>query len=214
MNCEAARLLLQERAITGTIDALEHAIALEEHLAGCAACREERRSLEELLAGLPDAVLAPPTGATPASERVRERLLADTRHGRALPSFAGAVARLFDLPHDEARALLAELERPEGWRPSAVPGHWQRLVKPGPGAGTAALAMLLRTAPGTLLPLHRHVGPERTFVLQGGYEDSAGREVWAGEYADQPAGTQHQLRVLPPVDCIAAVLVQGGMHVV
>jgi putative transcriptional regulator len=88
-----------------------------------------------------------------------------------------------------------------------------RPVRPGASLGPTAVGMMLRTTPGVILPYHGHSGPERTFVLQGGYRDSAGgAEVWAGDFADQPAGAEHELHVLPPCDCIAAVLVHGGVY--
>src|SRR5262245_9411451 len=102
MNCEVARNLLHERVVTGSVDDLESERRLEEHLGGCAACRAEGESLVDLSADLPAALLAP----LPASEAVRARLFVDTRAGRALPTFAGAIAGLFDLPREEARALL------------------------------------------------------------------------------------------------------------
>ena len=161
-----------------------------------------------LSADLPAALLA----ATPADTALRTRLLAGTRHGRALPSFAGAVARLFDLPLADARALLTRLDQPSEWRAGFVPGNWMRTVKPGAALGPSAIGMLLRTTPGVTLPAHVHDGPERTFVLQGGYVDSLGTEVWAGEFHDMPAAGEHSLLVLPPAECVAAVLVHGGVH--
>ena len=210
MNCEVARSLLQERVVTGALDPPEAGVALEQHLPGGAACRDERESLDGLVVGIPEAVLA----VEPASPAARERLLVDTRHGRALPSFAGAVARLFDLPREQARALLVELEQPGSWGPGVVAGNWMRPIRLGPSLEGSAVGMMLRTTPGTVLPNHRHDGPERTYVLQGGYRDSAGGEVWAGEYSNMPGSSQHELHVLEPVECIAAVLVHGGFHLV
>ncbi len=208
MTCELACNLLHERVVIAAIGDPETERELDTHLDGCAACREERESLVTLCADLPAALLAP---AAP-SELLRARLLADTRHGRPLPSFAGAVAKLFGLPREDARVLLTELEQPSAWRPGVVQGNWMRPVRPGTALGASAIGMLLRTTPGTILPYHGHDGPERTFVLQGGYRDSAGGEVWAGEYADMPTGAEHELHVLPPVECIAAVLVHGGVY--
>jgi putative transcriptional regulator len=204
MNCEVVRNLLRERIVLGAEEDSE----IIEHLGGCAACREEREALVSLVAEIPAAMLAPVVPSAP----VRARLLEHTRHGRALPTFAGAIARLFDLPREQARALLRELEQPSAWRPGVVAGNWMRPVRPGPAAGASAVAMMLRTTPGTILPHHGHHGAERTFVLQGGYRDSAGGEVWAGDYSDHPAGVEHELHVLPPVECVAAVLVQGGVY--
>jgi putative transcriptional regulator len=208
MNCEVARHLLHERVVLGALDDPDAEGRLDDHLAACPACRDERASLVALSAELPGALLAPV--APDAS--LRERLLTGTRQGRALPSFAGALARLFDLLVDDARTLLAELEQPSAWRTGVVSGNWMRPVRPGAKLGASAIGMLLRTQPGVTLPRHGHAGAERTFVLQGGYRDSSGTEVWAGEYSDLPAGSEHDLHVLPPCDCVAAVLVHGGVY--
>ncbi len=207
MTCEAACSVLDERALSGAPAAPDTQLELDEHLAGCAACRAERESLVKLIVDLPATILTP----EPPNALARARLLAGTRHGRALPTFAGAIARLFDLPRDKAHALLTKLDDPAAWKPGMVPGNSVRLVRPGARAGEQAVALLLRTAPGTVLPHHTHAGIERTFVLQGGFRDSAGREVWAGEQADMPGGSSHELLVLAPVDCIAAVLCHGGL---
>jgi putative transcriptional regulator len=211
MNCEVARHLLHERVVldgTGAAGDPDAARGLDEHLAGCTACAEERESLMALSAELPAAFLTP----SAPDAGLRERLLTGTRHGRALPSFAGALARLFDLPVADARTLLGQLESLSAWRDGVVPGNWMRPVRPGAKLGDKAIGMLLRTQPGVTLPRHGHAGAERTFVMQGGYRDSSGTEVWAGEYSDMPAGAEHDLFVLPPVDCIAAVLVHGGVY--
>jgi putative transcriptional regulator len=208
MNCEVARMLIAERAVLGASDDADTERHLGDHLTGCTSCTDERESLMTLSTQLPAALL---TSVAPDAA-LRERLLTGTRHGRALPSFAGGLARLFDLPVDEARTLLVQLEQPSAWRAGVVAGNWMRPVRPGPGLGASAIGMLLRTRPGVTLPRHGHGGAERTFVMQGGYRDSSGIEVWAGEYSDMPAGAEHDLHVLPPVDCIAAVLVHGGVY--
>jgi putative transcriptional regulator len=208
MSCEVARNLLHERVVPGALDDPYVEKILAQHLACCVACNDEHESMTALSTELPAALLRP----TIPDAALRERLLAGTRHGRALPSFAGALARLFDLPVDAARTLLEQLEQPSAWRTGVVPGNLMRTVQPGPGLGAGAVGMLLRTRPGVTLPRHGHHGAERTFVLQGGYRDSSGVEVWAGEYADMPAGAEHDLHVLPPCDCVAAVLAHGGVH--
>jgi hypothetical protein len=207
MNCEVARQLLLEKTLSG-VDGTDADASLDQHLLGCPDCRDEGDAMLRLSADLPAALLTP---ASPDAA-LRARLLDGTRHGRALPSFAGGVARLFDLTLTDARALLTRLEQPSEWRAGFVPGNWMRPVKPGAALGPSAIGMILRTTPGVTLPAHVHDGPERTFVLQGGYRDSAGTEVWAGELHDMPAGGEHSLHVLPPAECIAAVLVHGGVR--
>jgi hypothetical protein len=196
-SCETARAQLQVRFL-GLGVSVSEIDDLEEHLASCPGCSEEASGLERLASALP-----PP----PA---LRERVLVATRTGRPLPSFAGALARLFDWPVDKAREVLVAAEGESHWRPGFVPGNRLRPLAPGP-AHAGALAMLLHTDPGVVLPDHRHGGAERTFVLQGGYRDSAGVEVWAGEYQEMTGGSHHAIHVLPGEPCVAAVLCRGGL---
>lgn len=60
---------------------------------------------------------------------------------------------------------------------------------------TGMMTVLMRMAPGAILPDHEHVGIEQTFVLEGGLEDLEGPEkglaVSAGEYVSRPSGSRH-----------------------
>jgi anti-sigma factor ChrR (cupin superfamily) len=208
MQCAVAQSLLAERVLDDP-DLIERTDEgeLDGHVHECATCRAERDALERLL-GEMAAVMLPPE---PAPAAVRERLLFGTRAGRPLPSFAAGLARLYDLPVAEARRLLIEMSEDKGWGPGLVAGNKARQIAVGPGAGEGAQGWLLCTEPGVTLWHHRHVGAETTFVMQGGYRCSLGDEVWAGETVTQPAGSEHDLLVLPPSPCIAAVLVHGGI---
>ncbi len=57
------------------------------------------------------------------------------------------------------------------------------------------LTVLMRMAPGAVLPDHEHVKVEQTYVLEGRLEDKEGPEtglsVAAGEYVARPAGSRH-----------------------
>jgi putative transcriptional regulator len=141
--------------------------------------------LDELLALAIDPVAPPPA--------LRDRLLVSTRSGRPLPSFAGGVARLFDVPVAHARTELEGIE----WLPS-----------PFPGFQVDASARFLRGAPGARFPRHRHLGREEVLVLQGGFQDDRGA-VWAGQLATNDPGSEHAFVVLAGCDCIAAVLSRG-----
>ena len=55
---------------------------------------------------------------------------------------------------------------------------------------TGLTTSLTRMAPGSVLPLHEHVGIEQTYVLEGRLVDEQG-EVKAGEYVWRPAGSIH-----------------------
>jgi putative transcriptional regulator len=183
----------------------EHA-QVDAHVAACRDCAAARAELARLAGDLADALVAPERA--PAS--LRERLLFETRAGRALPTFAAGVAKLLDLDEAKARAALEALARPESWGPGLCPGNVMRPIRPGPALGPGVMAGFLKTAPGTTLPMHRHLGRETTFVLQGGYRDSTGLEVWAGEQTTLDGGSSHDLLVLPDVDCITLVISHGG----
>jgi anti-sigma factor ChrR (cupin superfamily) len=67
----------------------------------------------------------------------------------------------------------------------------------------------VRVRAGEEFPWHRHLGPEEVLVLEGGFEDSFGTQVLAGQRSGLAAGTEHSLRALPGRDLIYAVVVLG-----
>ena len=60
---------------------------------------------------------------------------------------------------------------------------------------TGLLTVLMRMAPGSVLPDHEHVRVEQTYVLEGALVDKEGPEeglrVGPGEYVARPAGSRH-----------------------
>lgn len=51
-------------------------------------------------------------------------------------------------------------------------------------------AILMRYEPGASIPLHRHLGDEQIFVLEGSVADDTGI-CSAGNYARRPPGCEH-----------------------
>jgi anti-sigma factor ChrR (cupin superfamily) len=51
-------------------------------------------------------------------------------------------------------------------------------------------AVLVRYAPGAVIPRHRHLGDEQIFVLEGSVADDTGT-CRAGDYARRPPGCVH-----------------------
>lgn len=148
----------------------------------------------------------PPVSAGPD---LRARLLA----GAAAPErrfapFIARLARLIDVAHDRARDLLADLARPEIWQPF-LPGVDLVHLAGGPATAGADVGFV-RVKAGHTFPLHHHRGDERVLVLQGGFTDSAGALVSAGDLVHQGGGTSHSLTALPDgPDLIYAVVVFG-----
>ncbi len=79
---------------------------------------------------------------------------------------------------------------------------WERTEFPGVEYKTllidkaqGLLTVLLRMAPGAVLPDHEHVRIEQTYVLEGRLVDKAGAEVGLevgpGEFVWRPAGSRH-----------------------
>lgn len=144
----------------------------------------------------------------PPAPDLRARLLASaTRPDRRFAPFAARLARLIDVAHARADALLASLARPDVWErflPAVDLVHLQG----GPAVAGADVGFV-RVAAGAAFPEHRHLGDERVLVLQGGYRDSGGAVVRAGDLVDQPAGSAHAFVALPEADLLYAVVVRG-----
>ena len=138
---------------------------------------------------------APPSGGV-------ERVLARARSGR-LSYFLAQVAALFDLSSEEAAALLARAERNEGWEEGPEPGVLLMTVNAGPKV-PEALTALVKLTGGARFPRHPHFGPERVLVLEGGYRDSSGVEVWRGEVQDMAPGTEHDFVAFDGIGCVCA----------
>jgi ChrR-like protein with cupin domain len=157
-------------------------------------------SLERLPELLPDAEV-PPHG--------RDRLLADVSE---LPlryaPFFDALASLWDLSEDDVRAELVRSKDVEEWRFTALPGI--RLFDVRGGAKIAnAHARLVRFSEGFRFPVHRHLGHEKVFILEGSYTDSVGAVYRSGDLHEMTEGSEHGFVVDDKEPCIAAVVEEG-----
>lgn len=171
----------------------------EEHLArGCGACAEElagheatlaqldRLAAEEVLAREPS--LAPP-------DSVRRELLA--RIGEAAGTDAAEREPALDrtwqkwssAPVARSESGLTTVTASEqGWESIGVPGIDVRKLSVDPVRRLAT--MLVRMAPGTQYPPHRHAAREECFVVSGAVE-VAGRKLRAGDYQVADEGSTH-----------------------
>jgi len=139
----------------------------ERHLRdGCDICSAEVQAFEEIAATLPLAA-----GATPAPDRVRERLMARVRLGEAPPG--------------------AHITR-------AGEGVWTNLGAPGVAAKmlfqespTGNATMLIRMEPGAHYPAHRHAAIEHCYVLEGDLH-FGDLVMHAGDYQCAMGNTTHQ----------------------
>jgi anti-sigma factor ChrR (cupin superfamily) len=168
-------------------------LKLEQHLAQCDACAARSQEVRSAIAAM---------GSEPLKALVRQ-----LQGGRRFHHFAPEISELFDIREADALQLLDLLDVEGAWKPIA---EGLDLLPVRPGVRCAgAMAAFVRLQPGAAFPFHRHTGPERTFVLQGGYLDSQGREVWRGDCDPYEGGTEHGLTALPGVACIAASVLFG-----
>jgi anti-sigma factor ChrR (cupin superfamily) len=138
-----------------------------------------------------------------APERVLVALREEMRGPRRLERFVGQVALFLDIDEDAARALLARADTSDDWL--TAEGVSVLPAPTGPRAADA-LATLCRIQPGSGLDEHLHEAPEDTLVLEGGFRDSVGHELWPGDALTMPAGTSHALTALPGLPCLCLVL--------
>jgi putative transcriptional regulator len=196
-------VLMTASGLNGTASESETRAAVE-HVRGCSACQAAAPKLGVAIDALEGATVgrvAEPPPTLLGSGGV-ERLLARARRGR-LTWFISQVATLFDLSTEDAAALLERAERNEGWEEGPAPGVQIMTVNAGPKLPEAMTA-LVKLSSGAKFPMHPHFGPERVMVLEGGYRDSTGVEVWRGEVQEMAQGTEHDFVAFDGIGCVCA----------
>jgi len=168
------------------------------HLDGCPSCA---RAAEQLRGAATWLLQGEPPVAAP--ERVLAALRAEMTGPHRLQRFAEQVAALLDIGAEAARALLARVDTAQDWL--TAPGVSVLAVPSGPRVADA-VATLCRFEPGAGVDDHPHEAREDTLVLEGGFRDSLGHEVWPGESLTMPAGSHHALTALPGVPCLCLVV--------
>jgi anti-sigma factor ChrR (cupin superfamily) len=155
--------------------------AMESHLAGCAECRRDMetfRPIVDAFVAWPADVLRPPA---PLWERLTRRIAAETGQAPLLP----------------APPRPAEPE----WQ-EAAPGISCKLLATDPERDR--VSMLVRLAPNTDYPSHRHAGLEELHLLEGELwiED---RKLYPGDYNRAEAGTVDR-RVWSETGCTCVLI--------
>ena len=157
---------------------------VERAVAGSPSLQAEAAALSEALFGLAEAL--PPVAPDPA---VRARLLASATQDRLLP-FVDDLARLCDLAMEAMRAVLRKVDDLASWEPGPLPGISLIHFDHGPGC-LAADTGVVRFAAGTVVPRHRHLGPELSYVLAGTLVDGDGRRYAPGQVLEKSADDVH-----------------------
>ncbi|MBZ4423198.1 dimethylsulfonioproprionate lyase family protein [Myxococcus sp. RHSTA-1-4] len=193
--------ILPEWAL-GTLAAPEREAA-ERHLAGCARCRAEAARLRPVREGL--TVLEAPVEPPP---QVLARVLEQMEGPGRLARFADRVAAFFDLTRERALEVLASVSDPSVWMPGPVEGSELMPVEVGP-AREGMLAGILRLNPGVRYPRHTHHGREWNLVLEGGFREDDGHEVWPGEELEKTESSSHGFTALEGPACLCASVLEG-----
>lgn len=162
----------------------------------------------DLVSTLADALPQRPPGSS-----LRARLLTSVASPalRWAPFF-DKLGALFDL--DDA-ALVRMAERaavPSEWQPGPLPTVQLFHLHGGP-AITGADAGLVRVEPCVHFPEHRHLGEERTLILEGEALESNGVSRRPGDALNMPANSSHAFEVGPGRALIYALVLFGGVEI-
>ena len=95
------------------------------------------------------------------------------------------------------------------WIPASTPGKW---AKPLRFLGDRGFVELLRMAPGTVMPLHRHTGEVHVHMLTGQRQLCTGEILGPGDYAFEPAGHIDWWKIVGDDDMLAFVVVHGDVE--
>ena len=72
---------------------------------------------------------------------------------------------------------------------------------------------LVSITAGTTFPLHRHLGEERTLVLEGALSEADGTVYRPGDALTMPAESSHSFTVLPGAPLIFAVVLFAPIEI-
>jgi len=153
----------------------EESRSFEEHLAsGCYSCRTELESFELTIQnlGLSAAEESPPA-------RVRAALL---------ESVGGQDECSEEMKLETSGPFLSVLSSEGIWR-ELIDGVLVKSLFVDPDSGIAT--SLVRMLPGTSLPVHKHLGVEQFFILEGDCV-VAGQKLGPGDYHRAEKGSIHQ----------------------
>lgn len=149
-----------------------------------------------------------------APQLLRDKLLGSVARPRLrfAPLF-GALGELFDLGDLELAALFETALEPGGWVQGPLPGLELFHLAGGPRVAHADNG-LVRLAPSTHFPMHRHLGPERVLVLEGGYVDEpSGKRYGPGDLHEMEAESAHAYVTVPERSTLFAVSLVSGIHI-
>jgi quercetin dioxygenase-like cupin family protein len=115
-------------------------------------------------------------------------------------------------PHDAVGRTSPARAAPAAglpWIPADTPGKW---AKPLRFLGDRGFVELLRMAPGTVMPLHRHTGEVHVYQVAGQRQLCSGEILGPGDYVHEPAGNVDWWKVVGDEEMVAFVVVLGDVE--
>jgi putative transcriptional regulator len=179
---------------------------MESHIAECGRCARELADATETL-GMYSAAM--PRISPPSA--VRDRLMSTVSRGGRFDRLIEHVARLIDVGTDKAKALLDGIDDAASWVAGPAPGVMLFHLEGGPAVAGAGIGFV-RVAAGQPFPHHKHLGPEVTYVVQGGFREHDGTVQRVGDEDLDEAGTEHSFVALPGPDLIYLTVLRVGVN--
>lgn len=144
---------------------------------------------------------------------LRNRLMASAASPalRWAPLF-GKLGALFDLDDAALSEMAERAARPSEWQAGPLPAVSLLHLRGGPAIASAD-AGLVRVEAGLQFPEHRHLGEERTLILEGEARESSGRLHKPGDSLSMPAGSSHSFEVVSTKPLIYALVLYGGVEI-
>ncbi|MFY0615560.1 MAG: cupin domain-containing protein [Hyphomicrobiaceae bacterium] len=180
-----------------------NSLVVATHLAHCTECRQTVDIITEASGTLIEAAAADAAAVSEIGPAARDAVL----------------ARLDETLIDEqpVTTTIAATARPmaplslyEGGKWQWVgPGVYRQFIDVPSDSGTRVF--MLKAAPGTRLPDHRHVGTEWTCVIKGAFSHDHGR-FGAGDFDEADGNVDHNPYVEKGEECICLVALNGHVE--
>jgi len=175
-----------------------NSLVVATHLAHCTRCRAFLRDMEELAGGMLEQNQTAVIG-----DATRRATLGQLDGIPVEPVSETFVKNTVDRP-------MAPLSIYEGGKWKWVgPGVYRQFIDVPNQSGTRVF--MLRAAPGTRLPDHRHVGTEWTCILKGAFLHDHGR-FGAGDFDEADSSVDHNPFVEEGEECICLVALNGHVE--